>query len=59
VTITHGSNRLATSASLLTLLDEALAGDVDTTRRPPLWDGHAGERIAEVIVDWLEDREPR
>ena len=20
---------------------------------PPLWDGHAGERIADVIVTWL------
>jgi hypothetical protein len=20
--------------------------------RPPLWDGKAGERIADVIVDW-------
>jgi UDP-N-acetylglucosamine 2-epimerase (non-hydrolysing) len=59
VTITHGSNRLATPATLLPLLDQALAGDVDTTRRPPLWDGHAGERIAEVIVDWLEERVPR
>ena len=23
---------------------------------PPLWDGHAGERIASEIVDWLADR---
>jgi UDP-N-acetylglucosamine 2-epimerase (non-hydrolysing) len=59
VTITHGSNRLATSSTLLPLLDAALAGTFDTTRRPPLWDGHAGTRIAEVIVDWLGDREPR
>jgi UDP-N-acetylglucosamine 2-epimerase (non-hydrolysing) len=59
VTITHGSNRLATPANLLPLLDEALGGEFDVTRRPPLWDGHAGERIAEVIVDWLGDRERR
>jgi UDP-N-acetylglucosamine 2-epimerase (non-hydrolysing) len=59
VTITHGSNRLATPVTLLPLLDQALAGEFDVTRRPPLWDGHAGERIAEVIVDWLGDRERR
>jgi UDP-N-acetylglucosamine 2-epimerase (non-hydrolysing) len=23
---------------------------------PPLWDGHAGERIAAVVVDWLATR---
>ena len=23
---------------------------------PPLWDGHAGERIAEIIQAWLEGR---
>jgi len=21
--------------------------------RPPLWDGHAGARIADIIVGWL------
>ncbi|MGA1481423.1 MAG: non-hydrolyzing UDP-N-acetylglucosamine 2-epimerase [Candidatus Nanopelagicales bacterium] len=59
VTISHGSNRLATATTLLPLLDAALSGAVDTSRRPPLWDGHAGERIAEVIVDWLGERTPR
>ena len=24
---------------------------------PPLWDGHAGERIAAVVADWLRTRE--
>ncbi len=58
VTITHGTNRLATPETLLTLLDEALAeGSVDPDRKPPLWDGHAGERIADVIVTWLDARE--
>ncbi len=23
------------------------------TMRPPLWDGHAGERIADILVDWM------
>ena len=59
VTITHGTNRLATPATLLDLLDEALAEDArGRDRHPPLWDGHAGERIADVIIGWLEAREP-
>ena len=58
VTITHGTNRLATPETLLSLLDSALDSEA-TGRdlRPPLWDGHAGERIADVIIDWLEARE--
>ncbi|MEK9664224.1 MAG: UDP-N-acetylglucosamine 2-epimerase (non-hydrolyzing) [Candidatus Nanopelagicales bacterium] len=56
VTITHGTNRLASPATLIDQLDEVLAESVDTDRRPPLWDGHAGDRIAEVILDWLDDR---
>jgi hypothetical protein len=23
---------------------------------PPLWDGHAGDRIADIVVDWLAGR---
>ncbi len=56
VTITHGTNRLASPATLIDQLDEVLAESVDTDRRPPLWDGHAGDRIAEVILDWLDER---
>jgi hypothetical protein len=37
---------------------EVLAGPVRPTGpRPPLWDGHAGERIADEIVDWLAARQ--
>ena len=59
VTITHGTNRLATPTSLLPLLDEALADTEVTSRRPPLWDGHAGARIADVIVDRLGEQSRR
>jgi len=55
VTITHGTNRLVTPSTLLPQLDAVLSGDAITTRRPPLWDGHAGARIGEVIVDWLAE----
>ncbi|MCW2748915.1 MAG: hypothetical protein JWR83_25, partial [Aeromicrobium sp.] len=50
VTITHGTNQLVTQHDLL----ERLEPIINRTRTfdgatPPLWDGHAGERIASVI----------
>jgi UDP-N-acetylglucosamine 2-epimerase (non-hydrolysing) len=58
VTITHGTNRLVTVDGLLPALDQVLAGPVPVRpapldRRPPLWDGAAGPRIAAIIADWL------
>jgi UDP-N-acetylglucosamine 2-epimerase (non-hydrolysing) len=50
VTITAGTNRLVPPTELGAALDAALRGEL---RRPgdgpPLWDGHAGERIATVL----------
>jgi UDP-N-acetylglucosamine 2-epimerase (non-hydrolysing) len=51
ITITHGTNRLVTPEGLGTAVDAALNGEL--ARRgdgPPLWDGHAGERIAEILL---------
>ncbi len=51
VTITMGSNILV-GRNPERLLDETariLDGGSPTVQRPPLWDGQAGERIAEVI----------
>jgi UDP-N-acetylglucosamine 2-epimerase (non-hydrolysing) len=59
VTITHGTNRLATPATVLALLDDALETGATDDRRPPLWDGHAGERIARVILDDIRGRDGR
>ena len=54
VTITHGTNQLVTQDSLISALqpivDGVRVGDGST---PPLWDGHAGERIAAVIARFL------
>lgn len=58
ITITHGTNRLVTTATLLDALDAALAGDPGGRRRvPPLWDGQAGVRIADIVSDWLRSRD--
>jgi UDP-N-acetylglucosamine 2-epimerase (non-hydrolysing) len=51
ITISHGTNRLVQPAELGGAVDSALRGDLK--RRgdgPPLWDGHAGERIADILL---------
>lgn len=51
VTISHGTNRLVTREGLALEVERALAVDRSTHRVPPLWDGHAGPRIAEVLLE--------
>jgi len=58
ITITHGTNRLASADNLLALLDTALDEGIESRVTPPLWDGRSGERIAHVILDWLDAQEP-
>jgi len=51
VTVTHGTNRLATTpAEIQAGADEILAGRWRTGERVPLWDGRASERIVDVLV---------
>lgn len=57
ITITHGTNRLASADNLLALLDAVLDDGIESRMTPPLWDGRSGERIAHVILDWLDARE--
>jgi UDP-N-acetylglucosamine 2-epimerase (non-hydrolysing) len=57
ITITHGTNRLLEPEAVGDAVREVLAGGVAApAERPPLWDGHAGERIADVVVGWLAER---
>jgi UDP-N-acetylglucosamine 2-epimerase (non-hydrolysing) len=52
VTITAGTNRLVTAETLGPALDAVLDGwGRRTGDGPPLWDGHAGERIAAVLAE--------
>ena len=58
ITIEMGTNRLVGTnpdAIRRATLD-ALSGPRPEARRPPLWDGRAGERIADVIVGWSNGR---
>lgn len=61
VTISAGSNTLAghDPAVILALCEQILRGGGKTGKIPPLWDGHAAERIAAVIGHWLRAPENR
>jgi len=51
ITLTAGTNRLVTPAGLGAALDAALGGELRRRGEgPPLWDGHAGERIAAELA---------
>jgi UDP-N-acetylglucosamine 2-epimerase (non-hydrolysing) len=52
VTLTHGTNRLydGDPHSLVEVIREALLED-RSAERPPLWDGHAAERIARITLE--------
>jgi UDP-N-acetylglucosamine 2-epimerase (non-hydrolysing) len=58
ITISHGTNRLVTPTEVVAAAREILAGPVRPSGpRPPLWDGHAGERIAGIVEAWRAERE--
>ena len=50
VTITHGTNRLVTREDLPWQVEGVLGRSRGGHRVPPLWDGQAGPRIAEVLI---------
>src|SRR5690606_14584967 len=56
VTITHGTNRLVSRADLVAQVEQVMSADRDARSPavPPLWDGRAGERIADVVGAYLE-----
>jgi UDP-N-acetylglucosamine 2-epimerase (non-hydrolysing) len=57
ITITHGTNRLVTREGLVQAFREAVSSrEARQLEAPPLWDGKAGGRIADVVLDWLAVR---
>jgi len=54
ITVTHGTNRLVTRDRIVEMYRQALSERTQPSPVPPLWDGEAGERIASVVVRWLE-----
>jgi len=58
ITISRGTNRLVEPEAVAPLVRSILAETARRrARRPPLWDGHAGERIADVIAAALASDE--
>ena len=58
ITISDGTNTLigADPAAILPAIDAALRNANRDLRVPPLWDGHAAERIADVLERWAAAR---
>lgn len=52
VTISQGTNVLVgtNSSKIVAATEQILRGDGKRGRTPPLWDGHAAERIVEIIL---------
>lgn len=50
ITISHGTNRLVQPDRLVDAAREVLSGAAPSPKQPPLWDGHAGERIASILL---------
>ena len=58
ITITDGTNRLVRPDQVAEAAREVLARPAgEQWPIPPLWDGHAGERIGRVIETWLSARQ--
>jgi UDP-N-acetylglucosamine 2-epimerase (non-hydrolysing) len=57
ITITHGTNTLLEPETVVACVRSVLAdGFPIPAEGPPLWDGHAGERIAAIMQAWLATR---
>jgi UDP-N-acetylglucosamine 2-epimerase (non-hydrolysing) len=58
VTLTEGTNTLVgtDTAVIVAAAQRALGGETKQGRRPALWDGHAAERIADVLAACLGSR---
>ena len=56
ITITHGTNRLVAPEDVADAVRAIVEGPpAGPLSAPPLWDGHAGERIATIIERWLSE----
>ena len=54
ITISHGTNRLVEPVMVVPAARAILAGELTfPDEPPPLWDGHTGDRIGDVIAAWL------
>ncbi len=61
ITISQGTNQLVGTQpeKILAAAREVLSGKAKTGRIPPLWDGHAAERIADILLREVPRHEER
>lgn len=59
ITVSQGTNTIVGTdiARIRAAVEETLASGGKRGRVPELWDGHAAERIRQVILDWHDRRE--
>ncbi|MGA8786944.1 MAG: UDP-N-acetylglucosamine 2-epimerase, partial [Polaromonas sp.] len=59
ITVEHGTNILVgrDRDAIVGAVQEILAGNGKRGRVPELWDGHAAERIAADLYQWLKSRQ--
>lgn len=57
ITISQGTNRLVTPEAVDGSVASILAAEQPAAKEPPPgWDGRAGDRIAEIVAEWLSLR---
>ncbi|MBU1250022.1 MAG: UDP-N-acetylglucosamine 2-epimerase (non-hydrolyzing) [Actinobacteria bacterium] len=57
ITISHGTNQLVRLEQLVEIAERVVTGKLAVSeRRPPLWDGRAGERCADEILALVSER---
>lgn len=58
ITVEQGTNTIAGQdpATILRLFDEVMNSGGKAGRVPEFWDGHAADRIAEQLCEWLDQR---
>ncbi len=58
ITLTSGTNRLAGTSpeGIRRAIDAVLASQASAASAPPLWDGQAATRIAQILEDWARRR---
>ena len=61
ITVTAGTNRLVDpyhAEAVIAAVDATLGAPLPAAgRRPPLWDGHAAQRIVAVIAEWATEKD--